>query len=532
MLPESLVEVLAEVLPQAGDAYVVGARSPALVALLSERGLDLVVIEPVESALDALVEAIGEVPAIVVDPESAPYEPETADVVACTLNPSRYAVAAMKAAVKPGGLAIVAIRDVQVSLLPAGPPLGWFRGWEIEHEGVGGGVLAVIARKPVVTVGTIAEDDGPTVVPDGPGGLPWPLLAPHRPVPSGGEGYVARPTAIGARLARMVRRSLTPVAVCAPVGFGKTTELLQVKAALAGEIAAIHLDVGPLGAADLAPVELLHEVLRTLVELWVEWDLDLMPSRLLIKDLRASDPRFPQGDGKARPTAELAAMVLGDLGAALGLGPVCLLVDGLDRLEPEVARAHAQGLLALRDVAHLLVAVDTRVSYGPEAAEVLAGYRVVSLPTLPVAAEHGVGWEEGAAFLREIALRRLGVGDVPQEVEALLAAAATWSGGVPRGFLSLVQGAAGYAEDLAGLGAGLDEAVRDAADALRRVMREADLDALAAADGTSGHALPIARRTRLLEHGLLLEYAAVDDVVVRVNPLVAKLVGRHRTQGL
>ncbi len=102
MLPESLVEVLAEVLPQAGDAYVVGARSPALVALLSERGLDLVVIEPVESALDALVEAIGEVPAIVVDPESAPYEPETADVVACTLNPSRYAVAAMKAAVKPG----------------------------------------------------------------------------------------------------------------------------------------------------------------------------------------------------------------------------------------------------------------------------------------------------------------------------------------------------------------------------------------------------------------------------------------------
>jgi MoxR-like ATPase len=60
----------------------------------------------------------------------------------------------------------------------------------------------------------------------------WSLLAPHRPVDSGGDQYVPPPSNIGEAMARWVLASGAPVLLGGPTGVGKSTELAQVAALL------------------------------------------------------------------------------------------------------------------------------------------------------------------------------------------------------------------------------------------------------------------------------------------------------------
>lgn len=523
----ALLDALQPLLPESGEALALGVRRPELLGALADCGLDVVAIDPSAAAIEELDAARTGISALLDDPATAALDPEIAEVVLCTLIPTLPAVTTLKATVRPGGLAVLSLGG-DLDALVAGRPAGWFRGWELLHSAQADGRLELIARKPELGEATMREEEPPRppVQPMGPGGWNWSALRPYHPLPPGDPAYMPRPRKVGTRLARMVRRGLTPAALCGPAGHGKTTELHRVAHLLREEVECVRLDLQELGAAELAPSELLYELSRTLVEGWVARDLPTLPSRLLVKNLRASDPRFPQGDGKAYPPHEMAAIVLGQLAAALGRGPLCLLLDGLDGIDPEPARTQAAALLALREHARLVIAIDSRLAHGPESAELLGGYRVVALTALRV--HEGA---PGRSFLMELARRRLAEEGLPTPVEQLLEDAAIASGGVPRTFLQLVQSAAAYSENLNELPEGLREARRDTADALRRLLREGDLTALVRADGTGGQEIPTGRRTRLLEHGLLLEYTDVDDVILRPHPLVARLVARHRAQG-
>jgi hypothetical protein len=115
---------------------------------------------------------------------------------------------------------------------------------------------------------------------------------------------------------------------------------------------------------------------------------------------------------------------------------------------------------------------------------------------------------------------------LPAAVDAVVRRAAERSGGAIGRFLDLVVGAAGYASALDGLNEGLDDALRDAAEGMRRLLVHGDAAALRDVAGSAGLEMDLERRTRLLRQGLLLEYAHGEDVVLTPSPLLARSLGR------
>jgi hypothetical protein len=128
----------------------------------------------------------------------------------------------------------------------------------------------------------------------------------------------------------------------------------------------------------------------------------------------------------------------------------------------------------------------------------------------------------GREFLYELFVRRVG-NDGVEEHAAIIDEAAQLSGGMPRTFLQLLADAASYArlsrstdwpthEHLA-------SAVLDQQDSFLRLLLPGDTDAIRAAIGTDGREMEIARKVRLMAHGMLLERSRGRTIVLELHPL-------------
>jgi hypothetical protein len=134
----------------------------------------------------------------------------------------------------------------------------------------------------------------------------------------------------------------------------------------------------------------------------------------------------------------------------------------------------------------------------------------------------------GRQFFFSLALRRLG-GPLLDLVEVVRRAAVS-SGGVPRVFLQLLRDAKRYAmlaereePDLSDL----EDAERDHAEHLERLLGQGDVAALRAADNTPGREIDPGKRLRFLLHGLLIEYKAEGRDFVRPAPLLSRALAHQ-----
>lgn len=354
----------------------------------------------------------------------------------------------------------------------------------------------------------------------------WHAIDPARPLAGDDPRYVSRPWGGGDRLAVLVRNGLTPIVLTGPLGSGKTTELAHAASLLGHETAGFEIAVDRLlPPEDLRPELLLWEIAHHLIDTIVARDPDARPSRALVEDIRASDPRLNRGSGIARTPVEIARMVLAEVRLLTGRSRVALLVDGLDQVPPERASVAVKALLGLRHDADLVIVVAPALAHGPASHEVLAHVRVWWLPAIPVTTA------EGRAHLARIVARRLDHKSLPKALREVVERAATQSGGVTRMFLHLVQDAALYASAegrARPTTETLSHAIRDQADALRRVLVAGDLEALAQATETDGLEVPADRKVRLLAHNALLEYPEGDLSVVRPHPLLHPLIANRR----
>jgi len=247
---------------------------------------------------------------------------------------------------------------------------------------------------------------------------------------------------------------------------------------------------------------------------------DQQPSPFLVEDMRSSDPGFPQGRGRGLKPVEICRAALDELVGAYGVERLVLLIDGVDRLEPDAARQVLLQLLEVRGLAD--IAVVTAHGAITNAVEVLEHYRV--MPISPV----DVRTDEGLAFLVACVSAHLDDGEGAPVSDEVLVQAVQHSGGVIKTALTIVRDARSYAEDSVD-DAALALATRDQVERLRRLLCDGDCDALAAADGTRGLEVPVGRKARLLDQGLLLEFGLGEAAVTRSNPLVARLIGPPTT---
>lgn len=321
----------------------------------------------------------------------------------------------------------------------------------------------------------------------------------------------------GAVLARRLQAGLGPILLTGPPGVGCSTELAATAPALAAthrvELVRVDEIVDP---ADFTTARLLFTLARLLVEQWATQDppAPIQPTPQLIKDLRASDPDFPQGNGRSLRPAELLAAVLDELAGASGK-PLAILVDGLDHADPERARAAALACLALRDRAAWCLVLAPAATVGPGSFQLNREARVAHLD--PLNPEH----PPHADLLFAIAAAHRPELAEAADARAWVSEAARLSGGLPRILLQLVADALAWAGPGGDPAAALADVARDHAEALRRLLLAGDLETLAAAEGTHGMEVPADRRARLLDHGLMLERHAGYEVFVAAHPLLA-----------
>ncbi len=199
---------------------------------------------------------------------------------------------------------------------------------------------------------------------------------------------------------------------------------------------------------------------------------------------------------------------------------VAFLFDGLEKMQAQDAFSTVKSILSLREEVKLIIVVPLALVTGPETYALSSeGVRVFSIRAVPV----GQHSREGEQFLKDIAMQKLGVTELPPGLDEIFELAARASGGLARTFLQILQDAAGYAaleqrdsparEDLR-------NAVQDHMESFQRLLREGDRKALSEANGSDGLEVPLERRLRLLSHGILLEYSGPEgQAVVQQHPL-------------
>lgn len=356
--------------------------------------------------------------------------------------------------------------------------------------------------------------------------LPWRDLRPDHALPAGDPSYVPRVDG-GDRLATLVRAGLAPIVVTGPFGSGKTTELNRAIDRLTPDIVALHVSIHELADLDvLTPELLLYRVGELLLDKLVAMRPEVRPSKAVIADLLASDPRLSRGKGHERTPLDCARIGIEEATRGFGAGRIALFFDDADEAPEAQARMIVRELLRVADFAHVVVVAPAAITNGPVNHDIIGRARVFLVSGLPVIEDAGTGWEAGRRLLGDIVRRRLGP-ECPPALDDLLWRAAELSGGSPRLFLQLVLDAARY-----GLADGkalpdpasLAEAAKDGADGLRRQVLAGDLDALAEADGTNGLEVEPDRRVRFLHTGLLVEQRSGDAMVVRYPRLLQGVI--------
>lgn len=354
--------------------------------------------------------------------------------------------------------------------------------------------------------------------------MDWKALAPHKPLTGGDPLHVTRPMGDGCRLASMVRAGLGPFAVAGPVGSGKSTELSTAALELTGDFFTVTTLLDQrMNMRELSAARLLWTLGRALFEaLSTNQTLDRKFAYRNHPLLTEAHPLFVerQEPGPYRDAFLAAARELKRQSSTL---QVAIFLDGLEKCPEEQARMAVRTILSLRDEVELAFVVPPSLVIGPENVELLSELRIFPIRPVPVLEESGARWKEGRQFLADIFSRRMGTDVSTEALAPLIETAAIFSGGLPRTFLQLMRDAGGYAavanrelptrDDL-------DNAMRDQADSLSRLLRDGDMREMYTADGSDGLELPIDRRVRLLTHGLLLENEVNDKVIVRMHPLL------------
>lgn len=353
-------------------------------------------------------------------------------------------------------------------------------------------------------------------------------LDPFRALEPDDPRWVDPPTDAAARLRRRLRKNMGPLLVVGHRGAGKSSAVHRVADGWPEERPLIRVHVDQLPSAPRAD-RFAHDLAGALVAWWIETGVTDQPSTWLIQDLRASDPVFPQGTGRSLKPFECARDVAIELSGAFADARPTVLIDGLDAIEPTETRAILAELLKLTPHLELAVVATPSLAYGADNLDLLERWRITPIATVdPEHAEH-------RAWLVEVAIRHLGVArdTLDDEAAAVLDAIAAASGGVLRELLALARDAWAYGDD-ALTSSGLEQALADRRDRLRRLVQAGDRALLAQVRGTGGLELPMATKTRLLEHGLLLELGDPRDPMVRPHPLVEPWltdVGRGSSTG-
>jgi hypothetical protein len=330
-------------------------------------------------------------------------------------------------------------------------------------------------------------------------------LAPHRPLEGGSVQYAQRPEGSGTELAAAVRAGWRRIAVVGPMGVGKSTELAAA--------------MGPL----LGPRSRIQRIA-------VDHSFDMRRIQAgavfahILATFRGRQPDSAQFEADiAGATRELRRdLARKELRAA---GEVALFVDGLEKAEEAAARAVVEELFALGDDADIVLVVPISLAYGPGA--VIPNEDVRPFFVRPVRV-WGASVAQGKAFLREVALRHLGVRQAEAEAGSplgeLVELASVASGGVPRVLLQLLRDAHRHhivAQSPFIQTADFKQAERDHGEQLRRSLLAGDVDALTKAEGQDGNEVPFERKLRLMLHGHLLEYKIGDRIVMHMAPTLA-----------
>ena len=378
----------------------------------------------------------------------------------------------------------------------------------------------------------------------------WKLLAPHKPVDLGSPLYVVPP--LQTTVADWVLAGSSVVLLGGPAGVGKSSELAHAASLLSDERVACFV---PLDRWEnmraLTPERLLLRLAGRLVQLATQV-LNLPVSSTLMESLVA--------ERLGQPTADL----LGSVSTMLGLnndvhgllnnpvrahapGPdhfvssprvslhqaihevsrlsgkrITFLIDGLEKVPPgQESSLLFDELASLPDFVDVVLVVGWNATFGmrPDAI-VRPGERFCPLRAVEVEGE------DGTEFLKDILRRRIG-DDGIEAHNAVVVEAAVWSGGMPRTFLQLLADAASYARLSGGDWPSRDNlasAILDQQDSFRRLLMPGDTDAIRTAIDTDGREMEVARKVRLMAHGLLLERSRGRTTVLELHPLARSAV--------
>lgn len=369
--------------------------------------------------------------------------------------------------------------------------------------------------------------------------LNWQNLAPHKPLDENDPLYVERPGHDGGeRLAKLVAAGVQAVVVTGPVGVGKSTELAQAAHQLrtvhGHHATLVHLD----RLLDMRNVTE-EQVFTQISQMMDRWRWERTGRRWIDATLTIDQPVV--GDAAVARSKDRFLATLRRVQKLLGaqaLG-VAILIDGLEKAPEDAARRIVQALFEMRDELKVVVVVPHSLVVGPRSYEIVQSYgaklhvvRAVYVESSFRNADEALlalrGTESGQLFFYRLAERRLGsLTDASAEFLLTLLQVSSLSGGVPRVFLQLLREAEVYAR-LGGRElpnhADVEDACEGQRDTLRLMLRNGDLDAIAAAQGTSGTEIPEDRRLRFLTHGLMLEYRQGDRVFLRMAPLLGELI--------
>ncbi|WP_309890201.1 hypothetical protein [Archangium sp.] len=352
--------------------------------------------------------------------------------------------------------------------------------------------------------------------------MDWKALAPHKPLSGGDPLHVPRPLGDGRRLASLMKAGLGPFAIAGPVGSGKSTEIATAALELTGDFFAVDIALDQfMNMRQLSAANLLWALGSILFgAITQSRNLELELPEHVRSLLTGEEPEAHEAPG---PYSDAFLAAVREMKRKSSTLRIATLLDGLEKCPEEQARIAVRTILSLKDEVELAFVVPPSLVIGPENIDLLTELRVFPIRPVPVLEEGGSRWKEGRQFLADIFSRRMGKDVDPQALAPLLETAAISSGGLPRTFLQLMRDAGGYAavanrelptrEDL-------DNAMRDQADSLRRLLRDGDMRAMQEADGSDGLEIAIDRRIRLLTHGLLLENEVDGKIIVRMHPLL------------
>ncbi|MBK9649478.1 MAG: hypothetical protein IPO67_30745 [Deltaproteobacteria bacterium] len=270
----------------------------------------------------------------------------------------------------------------------------------------------------------------------------WSLLAPHRPVDSGGDQYVPPPSNVGDAVARWVRASGAPVLLGGPTGVGKSTELAQIAAQLQGERAVCLIQLDRFENMRRLEVEgVLSRVAKIIEQTTV--------AKYTLKDI--ADVKLENWiiSGLGKHPTDIALSAVRALARLAGCR-VALLIDGLEKV-PDGAQARAlfDALSPLAEEADLVAVAPWNLAFGPQANEPLVrqGERFFFVRAPEV---EPVETAPGVPFLLRLMQRRLKIAEMSETPESFYMVArdaAVMSGGLPRVFLQFLADCATWRAD-------------------------------------------------------------------------------------